>query len=340
MNSEDMTVKNKQPCSEIEDIQRQLRVADKKQMHQKLLHFVESHSWSSLLLFRSLYEKDKDLDDAAVFLASEALEAIDRACGEASKPGKPPTTGEGEEAQLFREQLDELLIAMAFLVFTFDSPALRKKIRDIDRDIARRIRRMKRGFLDGVPLGEYLDILERKLIDSDEAAQPLSVFLYELLRRASSNRRLTTDQEANEFGKCVESLISEAGRRIEKPDRLFSYADTLDFISRRADSWFDVIEDGDKRKKVYRFSKKYKWAYRRGRTFSNLNRFWAACIVGLSLFIRALDRFIASSQTKVPNSSKAISRRNQDYGEGFDYDRRSPATPNAFFVRAQLPDLA
>lgn len=320
-------MKNRHLCSEIKDIQRQLTVADKKKM-QTLVRFVESHSWSSLLLFRSLYDiKEKDLDDVAAFLASKALGAIEKAYEGTSKPGKLPITRGSEEAELFRERLDELLIAMTFLVFTFDSPALRKTITEIEWDIARRIRWMKRGFLDGVPGEEYLDILERKLADMDEAVRPLFIFLYELVGRASSNRRLTTAPGAHKLREYLESLISEAGRRIEKPDRLFSYAHTLDFISWCSDSCFDIIAHENDEKKVHRFFKKYKWAYPRGRTFNDLNLFWAACMVGVFLLVRALDRCIASGKIKVPSSSKVNSEVSQDYGERSGHDKGLSMAP-------------
>lgn len=199
---------------------------------------------------------------------------------------------EGEELQLTRKRLDQLLVAMAFLVFAFDNPALRARVRVVEQGIARKIRRIRERFIDRVPLNDYLAVLEPQFREgSEEAVQPLTTFFDELVRSAGLEKPPSSEQRAVELKGCVELLIEEAGRRIEKPDRIFSYADSLDSISRYAEWLFDVGGEEEER-----FFNKYQWAYPRGRSFSNLNAFWTACMTGLLAFDQALDRSIAWAQ--------------------------------------------
>jgi hypothetical protein len=196
---------------------------------------------------------------------------------------------ESEELQLTKKRLDQLLVATAFLVFAFDNTALRAGIGVAERGIAGKIRRIRERFVDRVPLNDYVAVLEPQFREgNEEAIQPLVTFFDELVRSAGLEKLPSCEQRAVELKECVELLIEEAGRRIEKPDRVFSYADSLGSISQYAEWLFDLGEA--------RFFDKYKWAYPRGQSFDDLNAFWVACMIGLFAFDQAVDRSLALAQ--------------------------------------------
>jgi hypothetical protein len=203
----------------------------------------------------------------------------------------PQAASESEELRLTRKRRDELLVAMTFLVLAFDNTALRARIRVAEQRIAGKIRRIRQGFVDKVPLNDYLVVLGQQFQENEEVVKPLGTFFDELIRNAGLEKTPSFGQRAAKLKECVELLIEEAGRRIEKPDRMFSCADSLDSISRYAESLFDVGGEGGDR-----FFNKYKWAYPRGRSFENLNAFWTACMIGLFAFGQALDRSVALAQ--------------------------------------------
>jgi hypothetical protein len=138
-------------------------------------------------------------------------------------------------------------------------------------------------------LNDYVAVLEPQFREgNEEAIQPLVTFFDKLVRSAGLEKLPSCEQRAVELKECVELLIEEAGRRIEKPDRVFSYADSLDSISRYAEWLFDVGGEEEER-----FFNKYNWAYPRGQSFDNLNAFWVACMIGLFAFDQAVDRSLA-----------------------------------------------
>jgi hypothetical protein len=202
-----------------------------------------------------------------------------------------------EELRLARKRLDELLVVMAFLVFVFDNSNLRGEIEAIEQDIASKVIRLRQQFVDQLPLRMYLSILERQFRSNEPVFQSLNRFFDDLIRTATLDQATPLEQRATNLERCVELLIGEAGRRIEKPDRIFHAADILDSISVYADSLFDT--EGE------RFFKKYKWAYPRGQSFDNLNMFWTAGMVGLFAFEGALERHVVSVRASETEKTKA-----------------------------------
>lgn len=280
--------------SEIERIQKRLKSVDNDQLYRELQQFVELDLWRSPLIYGGLYIRQAGSAAVSAFFARKTLEAIEEVCERG--------TEKSEEARMARKQLDQLLVAMTFLVLAFNNTALRAAIRGVEQDIARKMRRIREHFVDKVPLNDYLVVLEQQLQENEEFVRSLGTFFDELLRSAGLEKAPSFEQRAAKLKECVELLIGEAGRKIEKPDRIFSCADSLDSIARYAESLFDVGEEGGER-----FFNKYKWAYPRGRSFNNLNAFWTACMIGLFAFGKALDRAIASAQVSEQNEVQEAS---------------------------------
>jgi len=278
--------------SEIESIQKRFKSVGKDRLYQELQRLVESHPWRSPLIYGGLYIRQAGSAAVSAFFARKTLEAIEEVCGQ--------RTAKSEEALMIRKQLDQLLVAMAFLVFAFDGVALRAKVRAIERGIAKKIERIRERFVDKVPLNDYLAVLKRQFRE-DKVIQPLDTFFDEMIRSAGLDEEPSFEQRAARLKECVERLIEETGRKVEKPDRVFSCADSLDSISRYAEALFDVGEGGE------RFFNKYQWAYPRGRSFNNLNAFWTTCMMGLFAFGQALDRAIALARVSEQAEVEAAS---------------------------------
>jgi hypothetical protein len=306
--------------SEIETIQKLSELLDDAELHQELEYFVESHPWRSLLIYGGLYVRRISSANISAFFARKTLETMEEVCGQKAEVGEKmrlvrhihrwaeklgirsfliriqhslkrrtiSRTPAGEELLLARQRLDQLLVAVAFLVFAFEDAAMRAAIKSVEQITVKRVKRNKERFVDRVPLKDYLAILHEQLRDNKESIQPLDSFFDELIRTAGLGRTQSFEQRATRLKKCIELLIEEAGCRIEKPDRIFSYADSLDSISQYAEWLFDVGEE--------RFFNKYKWAYPRGQSFNDLNAFWVACMIGLFAFDQAVDRSLALAQ--------------------------------------------
>jgi len=310
---------------EIGNVQERPKSLDQDQLYQALQRSVKAHPWRSPLIY-GLYARQIGSADVAAFFARKTLEAIEAVCEQGINKGGKTLKKPGmelldrllapilrvlkhitarrmpeEELQFRRKRLDQLLVAMTFLILAFDSTQLRAVIESVDQDIAKELRRIKARFIDTVPLRDYLAILERQFQKSEEVIQPLSMLFDELIRSANLEETSSFEQRVANLRKCVETLVEEAGRRIEKPDRIFSYADSLDIISRYAESLFDIGENGKGR-----FFSKYKWAYPRGRSFDNLNRFWIACMIGLFSFDQALDRSVALAHEQAEAKATSI----------------------------------
>lgn len=280
--------------SKIEGIQKRSESMNNDQLYRELQRFVESHLWRSPLIYGGLYIRQTGPAIVSTFFASKTLEAIEEVCERG--------TERSEEALMTRKRLDQLLVAMTFLVLAFDGAPLRARVRAVEQDIARKVRHIRKRFVDKVPLSDYLAIVEQRFRGDEGFIQPFGTFFDDLIRRARLDEDPSFKQRATKLKECVELLIEEAGRRIEKPDRVFSCADSLDSISRYAESLFDV--GGEVRE---RFFNKYKWAYPRGQTFDNLNAFWTACMIGLFAFGQALDRSIALAQVSEQAEVEAAS---------------------------------
>jgi hypothetical protein len=210
-----------------------------------------------------------------------------------------------EELRLARKQLDDLLVAMTFLVFAFDGTTLRAATKALERGLAKKVRLARKRFIDQVPLGDYLAVLNHEFRKNETAVGPLGRFFDELIKSAAVDQSVSLAQRTAGIKRCIEGLIEEAGRRIEKPDRIFYSAESLDSISEYAESLFDVEAEKEK------FSKKYKWAYPRGRSFTSLNNFWAVCMIGLFALGQALDRYVASAQASEKDTAEVTSSANE-----------------------------
>lgn len=115
----------------------------------------------------------------------------------------------------------------------------------------------------------------------------LKTFFEDLIVNAGHGKIRSFEHKVYKFKRYLELLIKETGSRIEKPDRIFSYADCLDTVSQFAQSLFD---SGKIQGKEY-FSK-HKWDYLWSKSFDELRVFWVTCMTGLFTFAQSFDRFI------------------------------------------------
>jgi len=273
----------------------------------ELQHSVELYPWRSPLIYASHYITQGG-SPTSTFFASKTLEAIEQVCTRGTRRGEATLVvnqivNESEELRLARKQLDELLVAIAFIVFTFDGTAFRVMAKGLDQGFAKKVQLIRKRFIDQVPLADYLAVLNREFRKNEKTIEPLSKFFDELIKNAAAGQSFSLTQRATGLRICIKGLIEEAGRRIEKPDRIFYSAESLDIISEYAESLFDV--DAEKEK----FFRKYKWAYPRGKSFNNLNIFWAICMIGLFAIEQALDRHVASVQASETDKAETTALR-------------------------------
>ncbi len=273
----------------IKYLQKELRQGDNEKLSSELKCYVNSQPWCSQLIYGSMYIKQTQTSNTSEYFAIKTLETIEAMCegrinNEESTCIKNQDVNINKAIESSRKQRDQLLISLAFLSLAFVSKKLRIKIQDIEKDISKKITRYRESFIDEVPLKDYLMILDKHLRKSEAALMPLRRFFDALIRDAISEKNHCFQDRTAMLKNYSELLFKEAGRRIEKPDRIFSCADTLDLIAEYTEMIFNVGEDSGKK-----FLKKYNWAYPRGQSFEDLNAFWTACMIGLFAFSQALD---------------------------------------------------
>lgn len=312
--------------SEIEKIQKLVESGNEDQVNQELEKYILLDQWQSPLIYGYLYIKQKGTLPVAAFFAKNIIEFIENNCESKEKCNKTISIAgrvASKKFALIRQQTNQFLVATTFSVFLFDKRILREAIETIQKIIAKKIRQIKKHFIDNVPLADYASILKIHYQKNAIAFVELNSFFDELIKDAGLYEASEIEMRTANLKKCLELLIEEVGRKIEKPDRIFSIADSLDIISKYAESLFDSnCAEGEK------FFNKYNWAYPRGRSFCDLNAFWTTCMVGLYLFIKALDRYMDTKQemVKTNETSKKNKIKDQDisnYNPEFNEKRLS-----------------
>lgn len=270
--------------SEIEDIQNRLESVNNGQLDRELGYFVRTQPWQAPLIYWGLYSSGIGSSSTQAFFAKKTLDIVEEACDRKLLKKEPQTAG---------KLLDQLLISITILTFAFDTEVQRKVIDLIEQGVKRKIELSRPRYVDKIPLKNYLALLRHKLKQNEEALRPLTSFFDELIRYACSDKPALIKQRAAKFIKNIELMIEEAACKIEKPDRVFSYAESMDTTIGFAEFLFSP----DKMKRKSTFNE-YKWNYLRSKNVGDLRLFWVTCMVGLFTFSRSVDRFTESHSKK------------------------------------------
>jgi hypothetical protein len=254
-----------------------LELADDDLLYRKLQPFIESHSWRLPLIFTGLYLREQGISspimdgeekDVSRFFARASLailEKVSQASHGSLVPSQQVPTG---------NNLDELVVSLAFAVLAFDSEGLRAIVRGLYDKLAARITstRMDRC-LDGLGSQIYLDLVRCEL-NGKKSLYPLRAFARALVERAAFGRAPIPT------GRLVEScdcLIERVGGNLENIGHTLYYVDKLRYIAEYSESR-GLFAPGTQRKR-----RSYRWAYGRGDHITSLGCFWTACLIGVVL---------------------------------------------------------
>jgi len=301
-------------CSAIKDTEDPKIQEDNDKLHRELQHFVQFDSWRSPLIYGSLYISKIGSSTVLGFFARKTLEEIEKICKQRIKKDNKKFNGyqsadESEESQVYKKLLDHLLVSIAILVFLFDIQEQRNAIDGVERVIQNKLGNNQSRFIDKLPLGEYLNLLGHRFRQNEGTFQPLSIFFNELIKNTGLNEVPLSEHKVNKFKKYIELLIEESGSRIEKLDRIFSYAGSMDTVIHFAKSLFG---SGEMKGKISFDA--YIWDYRLSKSINNIRLFWVTCMTGLYAFAQSFDRFIALSKEseKVQGEAASIKTPEKD----------------------------
>lgn len=276
---------------EIEDIQKQSNSMDNDQLARELQYYLQLDTWRSLLLYGGLYISKIGKPPVLAFYAQKTLETVEMVCkkipGDDDRIAKnDKTTTESGESPL-RRILDQLLISLAILVFCFDNSTRRQITESIEHSIRKKLYDSKSRFIDELSLDDYLNILSAKLRESDKTLKSLCTFFDDLIINAGWGKmgHRAFKNQAHQYKKYIERLIREASYKLEKPDRIFSYAESMNDVTHLAESFFDH----GKLKGKAPFDKS-QWDYLCDNPSERLGFFWVTCMVGLFVFSQSFDR--------------------------------------------------
>lgn len=294
--------------SEIEQIHKLVESENVDQVNQELEKIILLNPWQSPLIYGYLSIKHQRKTPSSAFFARNFVAVIENFFESKEKCSQTiPIAGcvADKEFALIRQQTNQFLVAVTYLIFLFDKKILREVVEVIQKIISKKVKQTKKHFIDKVPLTDYTSILNIHYQKNEIAFVELNSFFSELIKDSGVDEVKEPEVRIKHLKKCLEFLIEEVGRQIEKPDRIFAIADSLDIITKFAELLFDhKCTEGEK------FFNKYRWAYPRGRSFDDLNTFWTTCMVGLYLFIEALDRYLDIKQ-KTVKTNGASKKKNQ-----------------------------
>ncbi|MCP5102331.1 MAG: hypothetical protein GY950_03080 [bacterium] len=322
---------------EIEDIQKQSKSMDYVQFQKKLSCYIRIHPWRSPLIYGYLYTSGIYSHRIISFFAKKTLEAIENVCEQRiekdnKKFENTKNSTDNKTSQIARTQLDQLLISLTILILAFEIPEQSDAINDLEKRIWKKLKDINIRFIDKLPLNVYLKLLKNKFQQNEKAFKPLKTFFYHLIQNAGLDKSQSLEHQATNFKKNIERLIEETGNRIEKPDRIFSYVESLDEVTHFANSLFDSEE---LRGKV---SLKYKWDYSQSNSIEELKVFWVTSMTGLFAFTQAFDSFSTSSQ-KTEKIQKEITlsqtqAKEKSAGEGEKISQEGIKKPKqSFFTK-------
>jgi hypothetical protein len=299
--------------SEIEDIQKRLKSKDNEPLYRELQYFIQSHPWRSPLIYGSLYISQVGSSTVLSFFARKTFEIIEKVCEQRIKNNntlkKNQSVSKSEELKLSKKRLEQLLISITLIIYASERLDQRDAIDNVDQVIQKKLRNIGPRFIDKLPMDDYLNLLRHKFRQNEKAFKPLSIFFDNLVKHADLYDPRLFEQQTTKFKRYIELLIEEAGGMIEKPDRIFSYSDSLNAVLIFAESLFST----DKMKKSLSLSK-YKWVFQRNKSFDDLRVFWVTCMTGLYAFAQSIDRFNALPQTseKVQREATSIKTKEKE----------------------------
>jgi hypothetical protein len=242
-----------------------------------------------------LYTTRVDSSRVLAFFAQKALEAIEKTCEHwKDKPAmRSQTATESEKSQFPKNQLELLIISLAILIQTFNGQKLSHAIDDIKEAIQKKLTDLPRRFIDKPPLDDYLKILEHRFKKNKDAFQSLNTFFDDFLKNACSDTpHQSFVKQVTGFKKYFLILLEEVGLRIEKPDRIFLYAESLDTVTYFTES---LLSSDEIRATMKIPFNKSKWDYQKKNSMENLKIFWITCMIGIFAFVQSYDHFIALS---------------------------------------------
>lgn len=268
-----------------------LELADEGSLYRKLQPFIESHFWRLPLIFAEIYLKEQQGDSVKKCVSDNKREASFFARATLAILDRIYETLEGIERisqqMLTRKEKDELLVAFGFQVLALENGDFQRTVSELQSELDKLIRKQKEdGILDGLPLKDYLDFLEKNLHNNPNI-RPLQEFFKELVQKASFNRGSLSFEH---LVKSCEFLLEEISHNLEDVLSVLFYLDKLDYISKYAESR-GLTE------------KKYRWAFGKGEGIKDLNFFWTACLIGIFLLRKALQA-VSATAAKAGSSTK------------------------------------
>lgn len=296
---------------EIEEIQERLKAVDNDRLYRELQYFIRLHPWRPPLIYASLYISRVGSSTVLAFFAGKTFEIIEKVCEQRIKSDnilkKDQSVNKNEELKLSKKQLEQVLISITLILYASERSNQRNAIDHIDQVIQKKLRKIKPRFIDKLPTNDYLNLLKYKFRQHERTFKPLNTFFDNLVKSADLYDPKLFEHQNTKFKKYIELLIEEASSMIEKPDRIFSYADSLDTVLLFAESLFS----NDKMKGKMSLNK-YRWFFKRDKSFDDLRVFWVTCMTGLYAFAQSIDRFIALSQPAEKTQKEAASSKIQE----------------------------